>query len=207
MGTYGTKYLAILLCSALLLLTTCDQGLAPPVHPPEPIDFPVEPEGGNPTGLWVPDEVDPVTLVILDPTAIPVIVDSLAIETSLEGIFRFDIARSCSIHAFLNLIPSAYVLGSSEPITVTISDTLIGSGPFEINEDRALDIPLESRHFELDTLGFTVSGDRMDLITLPNIFNYLDIVEIPVYFVFHLTRTTGFHLEANVFRRRMGKNR
>ncbi len=207
MGITSIKKYLMTFLSVLVLQTACDKGLAPPENVPRVIDFPITPEGGNPAGSWIPDETNPVSLVIMDPTAIPFIVDSLNIDTALEGFFRFEISSICSVYAVLTLVPSAYVLGSTQPITVVINDTLSGTGTFEINDDRALALPLETQIFNLDTLGFTASANHMDLITLPNLFNYMDIVEIPVYFVFHLIRAPDQMRWTRLVHKKAEKNR
>ena len=63
-----------------------------------------------------------------------------------------------------------------------------GEGPYYILDDTILQTPIQSTMFQLDTLGFTSSTYTLDLISLPNVFSYLGIIDIPVYFVFHLEK-------------------
>ncbi|MFH1942345.1 MAG: hypothetical protein ABIL68_09595 [bacterium] len=180
--------------SFIFLITACNKGLTPPEQPLFTNGFPIQPQGGNPVGDWIPDPVNPVTLTILDESQIPAVVDSLIIDTELDGAFSFSVAGVCSVQALLTLKPSVYLLGTPIPFTITINDTISGKGPFRVAEDIILVLPVRSTHFNFDTLGFTASQNRIDLISLPNIFDYEGIIQIPVFFVFHLVLPTETQL-------------
>jgi hypothetical protein len=172
--------------SFVFLMTACNNGLTPPEQPPFTNDFPIQPQGGNPVGDWIPDPVNPVTVTILGDPQILALVDSLIIHTELNGIFSFSVAGICSVQALLTLTPLAYIPGAQDPFSITIDDTISGTGAYQVIEDKILQLPIKSTHFKLDTLGFTATQNRIDLISLPNIFRYEGNIQIPIFFVFHL---------------------
>ena len=173
-----------------ILLSACDKGLSPSENELIPLNFPQEPQGGNPIGNWSPSGTNPVMVTILDYEQIPDMVDSLIINTTLEGYFELEVANTCSIEVIMTLNPQVYLQGSSIPLTLSIADTISGNGPYRIIDDIILNLPVTSTSFQLDTLGFTAVQDSLDLISLPNMFNYQQIIEFPIYFVFHLTRSS-----------------
>ena len=181
------KTICLLLLSCFIVLA-CDKGLAPPEIDPISSEFPVMPLGGNPVGNWVPRPEDPVELTMIDDSQIPALVDSFIFDTELKGIFNFELANVCSVDAVLTLNPLVYLQGSTEPIPFTFPDTIRGSGAYYLIENNILQTPIESTNFNLDTLGFTSGLNSLELISLPNVFSYLGIIDIPIYFIFHLTR-------------------
>lgn len=175
---------------ALFVLTACDKGLAPPERLPKTISFPIAPEGGNPVGVWGPDTTNPVDVTIIDTSKIPKFIESLVIRSNLNGLFSFSIAGVCSVQAILTLNPIVYLKGAENPLVLTIADTLRGSGPYEVTDNRVLDLPVETSIFQLDTLGFTSHADSLKLISLPNTFPQEGFSDIRFFFVFHLVRST-----------------
>lgn len=175
-----TKFLIF----SVLLIAACNKGLTPY----ETIYFPITPEGGDPVGTWVPDTLNPVDVEILDEEIISFL-DSLVIDTELDGEFFLSYAGVCSVYALMTMNALAYLPGSTSPITHSIFDTIYGEGAYEVIDDVVLHLPIQSTNFQLDTLGFTARQNNLDLITLPNTFDYMGIMEIPLYFVFHLIRS------------------
>ena len=160
-----------------IFLFACDQGLTPPESSSDLSRFSVPPQGGNPVGFWVPDSINPVEVTILD--ELPV--DSMYLETQLDGFFSLAYNEVCSVRTVLNFTPKVFV--DTLALELQIADTVSGSGPYDVIDDQILHVPLQSTYFQLDTLGFTADGDRLDLISLPNTFKY--ILEIRLCFVFH----------------------
>jgi len=182
--------LAALLVLTLFVLTACDKGLAPPEAPPKTVSFPIAPEGGNPVGVWEPDTTNPVDVTIIDTSKIPLFIDSLVIKSNLNGLFSFSVAGVCSVQAVLTLNPIVYLPNVENPLVLTIADTLHGDGPYEVIDNRVLDLPIETSIFQLDTLGFTSRADSLELISLPNTFPQEGFSDIRFFFVFHLIRST-----------------
>jgi len=172
----------------VLLFAACDKGLFPPEIPRIALNFPITPEGGDPTGAWVPHTTNPVDVGILDEEILSYL-DSLVINTELSGEFFFSAAESCFVHAFMTMHALAYPQGITTPITYSIFDTIYGEGHYQVIDDVALHLPVKSTNFRLDTLGFTAHQNDLNFITLPNTFDYMGIMEIPLYFVFHLVRS------------------
>ena len=167
--------------SIFLFIFACDKGLTPPESSSNLSRFFVPPQGGNPVGFWVPDSINPVEVTILD--ELPV--DSLHLDTRLDGFFSLAYNEICSVRAVLNFTPKVFI--DTLALEFQIVDTVSGSGPYDIIDDQILHVPLRSAFFQLDTLGFTAERDRLDLITLPNTFKY--ILEIRLCFVFHFVRS------------------
>jgi len=167
--------------SILLFLLACNKGLTPPESASNLSRFSVPPQGGNPIGFWIPDSINPVEVTILD--ELPV--DSMHLETRLDGFFSLAYNEVCSVRTILNFTPKVFV--DTLALELQIADTVSGNGPYDVIDDQILHVPLQSTYFQLDTLGFTSDGDRLDLITLPNTFKY--ILEIRLCFVFHFIRS------------------
>ncbi|RKY53002.1 MAG: hypothetical protein DRP89_06820 [Candidatus Neomarinimicrobiota bacterium] len=182
--------LVVLLALTLFVVTSCDKGLAPPEAPSKTVSFPIVPEGGNPVGVWEPDTTNPVDVTIIDKDKIPSFIDSLIIESNLNGVFSFSIAGVCSLQAVLTINPIVYLPNVENPLVLTITDTLRGDGPYEVTDNRVLDLPVETSIFQLDTLGFTSRADSLTLISLPNTFPQEGFSDIRFFFVFHLIRST-----------------
>lgn len=182
--------LAALLALALFVVTACDKGLAPPEAPSQTINFPIAPEGGNPVGVWEPDTTNPVDVTIIDKGNLSVLIDSLVIKSDLTGIFSFSVTGVCSVQAVLTINPIVYLPNIENPLVLTIADTLRGTGPYEVIDNRVLDLPVETSIFQLDTLGFTSRADSLELISLPNTFPQEGFSDIRFFFVFHLIRST-----------------
>jgi len=72
----------------------------------------------------------------------------------------------------------------------TIYDTLQCNGSYDIVNETVLTMPLESAHFDLDTLGITADVNAMDLISPPIEFDYLGIMTVHLAFIFHLNRSS-----------------
>ena len=178
--------------SCLFVLAGCDKGLVPPEAQFFFLDFPIPLEGGDPVGVWSPDTTNPVEVTILDEEKIPAFVDSIRVDTQLDSaVFDFEVTGTCSVQAILSIRPTAYITGLP-PISIDpIVDTLRGKGPYEVIEDQILDLPLQTSVFNLDTLGFSSRQNTLDLVSLPNTFPYEGFDDIPFYFVFHLSRSTG----------------
>lgn len=187
---------SLIFTSALLgmLFSACDEGLSPYEVQPLTLEFPIEPLGGNPTGTWLPDSIDPILITILDASQIPAVVDSMRITSELDGSFSFEITGDCHVEALLTIKPTIYLIGSPNPLSLTLTDTIKGEGSFYLIEDRVLQTPIQSMNFDLDTLGFTNIQDNLELISPPTIFNYMGLVEIPVFLAFRLIRDTGSNL-------------
>jgi hypothetical protein len=169
------------------VLGGCDQGLTPPEQESLSIEFPVLPDGGNPVGYWTPDPVCPVDAIILK--ELPV--DSLGIHIGLNGDFEFYSDFRCNILAEMDLDITVYL--PIEPFVVsipTIYDTLRCDGPYDIVNETVLTMPLESAHFNLDTLGITADVNTMDLISPPIEFDYMGIMTVHLAFIFHLNRSS-----------------
>lgn len=167
----------------LLFLFACNKGLTPPDSTLILSRFYVSPQGGNPVGCWEPDSINPVEVTILD----DIEVDSFYLDAEVDGYFLFAYDEICSVKAVMSLKPEIYIDGEKIPLDVHVLDTITGTGPYDVLEDQILHAPLQSTNFKLDTLGFTSEQDRLELISLPNTFNY--IIEIKLYFVFHLVRS------------------
>jgi hypothetical protein len=170
-----------IILSILLFLFACNKGLTPPEGASNLSRFSIPPQGGNPVGFWIPDSVHPVEVTILD--ELPV--DSMHLETRLDGFFSLAYNEVCSVRTILNFKPKVFV--DTLALELQIADTVSGTGPYDVIDDQILHVPLQSTYFQLDTLGFTAEGDRLDLITLPNTFKY--ILEIRLCFVFHFIRS------------------
>ena len=184
------RTLKIFTAILIFTLSACDKGLSPPETVPSVIDFPITPQGGNPTGYWIPDSTIPVEVTILDEEKIPSFVDSLFLESNLSGVFSFEVSGSCSVNAVLTINPTVYLQGLPTPLVLSIVDTLQANGPYEVIDNRILCIPMNSSFFNLDTLGFTHQNDNLDLITLPNTFPDDAFSDIRFFFVFKLNRST-----------------
>jgi hypothetical protein len=180
----------IILILPLYFIIACDKGLFLPQDNRPSENGTQTQEGGNPLGFWLPDTISPVEITILDYETISELVDSLILETNLEGTFVFEEAEICSIFAILNINSLVYLLGATTPlIPPTIIDTLSGAGPYEIIDQTKLHLPIQSSQFKLDTLNYSVNNNRLDMISQKNIFNYMGIIEIPLYFNIHLIRS------------------
>jgi len=167
-----------------LILTACDKGLIPPDTPPVQINFPIPPEGGNPTGIWLPDATKPVEVTLLDEFP----VDSIIFDTELQGIFSFEVTGVCSINAIMTLVPNIYVLGQELGMNITLIDTLLGNGPYEFITDEALYLPIQSNILNVDTLGFTTHQAGLDFITLPTTYTWENSITLRFYCLIHLTQ-------------------
>jgi len=185
-----TKYRLILfLIMWLNLLLSCDKGLAPFLNQNNDHKIPSSQNGGNPVGFWVPDTLEPVEVTILDESKIPSMVDSLSLNSNLEGSFAFYPSTVCSVMAVMTIHPTVYMLGSTSPLHAqAVTDTIQGDGYYEIIGDSILCLPVQSNHFNIDTLYYTVTENDLMLLTQENTFNYMQLVEIPLYFTFHLMR-------------------
>jgi hypothetical protein len=178
------KILILLIWAGL----ACDKGLSPPEATSLLSDFPVEPEGGSPVGVWEPDSLHPVEATLLDMDKIAHLVDSLKMESTLEGFFSFDISEACSIHAVLTIKPYVYLKDLPAPLILEISDTLRADGPYSINDGKVLSIPLDYTTFDLDTLGITQKEDALNLISMVRYFPYEGFSELRYYLIIHLNR-------------------
>ena len=178
----------ILLIVTALVLVSCDKGLSPPEILPLSHQFPLEPLGVNPIGNWSPRERNPVDLTILDDSQIPDVLDSMRFEITLDGNFEFKNDGDCSVAALMTIDARVYLQEAQTPLQFTFPDSITGEGPYYILDDTILQTPIQSTMFQLDTLGFTSSTYTLDLISLPNVFSYLGIIDILVYFVFHLEK-------------------
>ena len=185
------RNLATCIILSIFVIAACDKGLSPTEIPEWLSTFPVPPEGGDPVGMWIPDTTSPVAVGILD-TSFVSLLDSLIIDTELAGQYVFSDAGVCSVHVLMTMNALAYIGGSPSPfITYTLYDTTQGKGAYQVIEDVALELPIQSTNFDFDTLGFTAYSDYLELITLPNVFHIEDFgVDIPLYFLFHLVRSS-----------------
>ena len=178
----------ILLIALTLVVASCDKGLFPPEVQPPSSQFPIVPLGINPVGEWVPQEQTPVDIVILDDSQIPAVVDSLDFQVALEGSFEFKNDGDCNVEALMTIDAQVYLQGSPTPLQFVFPDSITGEGPYYIIDDTILETPIQSTLFNLGVLGFTASAETLQLISLPNVFSYLGIIEIPIYFIFHLVK-------------------
>jgi len=170
----------ILACVVL----ACNQGLTPPPPSQVLVTFNPAPEGGNPVGYWVPDEMRAVDASLVD----DVDVDTVILDIGLDGLFAFETVERCSINAVMT-VNALVRLPGNPPIELripTFYDTLSGTGFYNILDDRVLLTPIQSSFFDLDTLGFTASAGKMMLITPAIPFNYMDIMTLDVALIFHL---------------------
>jgi hypothetical protein len=166
----------------LFFLFACNKGLTPPDSTFNLSRFSVFPQGGNPVGYWVPDTINPVEVTILDELPI----DSMQINGDLDGFFSFAYNEICSVNAVLNFRPVVYIDTAKIEIA-PIADTIVATGPFDIIEDKMMQLPVVTNDFDLDTLGFTSSQNTLDLISQNITFNL--IMEVRLYFIFHLVRS------------------
>jgi len=177
-----TSVIGLVLSS--ILLAACNKGLTPPDIQSTRIEFPILPEGGNPVGFWLPDTTRPVDVTLLDEFP----VDSIVFQSKLEGVFSLEVTGICSVNATIAFRPLIYNLGQVLELDIAITDTLLGMGPYEIIEDNALYLPVESNVLDFDTLGFTSQMNSLDLITLPAVFTFENTISLRFYSVIHLIR-------------------
>ena len=181
------RKIVLLVVLIFSILVGCDNGLTPPDYEPISVDFPVTPLGGNPMGFWEPDTTNPVDTIILE--ELPV--DSLNLDIEVEGIFSFKSDYQCSVLAEMDINLTVYL--PIEPYVVpipTIYDTLRCQGDYDVINGHVLALPMESIHFDLDTLGITADGNMLDLITPPMDFDYMGVMTVRLSFVFHLVRSS-----------------
>lgn len=182
------RVLLIVTAVTVLVIASCDKGLSPPAVPSLSNQFPVEPLGVNPVGQWTPRAQDPVDITILDDSQIPAVVDSMFFRVALDGGFEFTGDGDCRVAALMTIDAQVYLQDSPTPLQFTFPDSITGEGPYYIIDDTILETPIRSTLFNLDTLGFTSAADALQLISLPNVFSYLGIIEVPIYMIFHLAR-------------------
>ena len=190
-----------LMIISFLFLMTCHQGLAPLEILYSGFEFPIPPEGGDPVGVWIPDTTKPVHVALVDPDQLPMIVDSLILITELEkeGLFSFSNSGLCSIYAVLIIEPTVYLQGLPNPLVLSMNDTLIADGPYEIIDDKILSLSIETTISQLDTLGFTSHQNDLELISLPNTFPVPGFDNIQFYYVMYLTRSLNKTYNKNAF--------
>jgi len=181
------RYLVMGVIFSLFLLSGCDQGLTPPDLTPSLIEFPVMPEGGNPVGTWIPHATNPIEVILLDEFP----VDSVVFKSELNGIISLEITGICSVNAVVSFRPLIYNLGQVLEFDTTLTDTLWGNGPYDIIADNILLLPIESNVINFDTLGYTSQQSRLDLITLPTVFVFEDMISFRFFAIIHLTRQNG----------------
>ncbi|MDZ7373115.1 MAG: hypothetical protein ONB23_04010 [candidate division KSB1 bacterium] len=184
---------ALLVC---LLFLGCERGLSPtaPEKGLPTAHFPVQPLGGDFTGLWVPAREKPFRVGFVDSSQIVALVDSLVLETKLAGVFLFDPYGHYRIDAVLSITPKVYIGFFRQPLVLPpVPDTLKGEGTYLNFESNSMLVlkGLVTRSFRLDTLGYTVrfrpDGTRvLELVSLPNTFPYPGFEWIEFYFVFRL---------------------
>jgi len=138
-------------------------------------------------------------VAFVDSSQIAALVDSLILETELQGTFLFDPFGNYRIDATLSITPWVYVALFREPLVLeSVRDTLSGSGTFENFPESGTMVlhGLHTRSFRLDTLGYTVTfradGSReLQLVSLPNTFPYPGFEWIEFYFVFRLEESSA----------------
>jgi len=191
-GEMRTVVLVLCILSTGLLLWHCNKG----IHPTEAeapampgLNFPVPPEGGDPVGFWEPQPENPAEVHLVDPSQIAGLVDSLYLETHLEGHFDLRSDQTSDVEIYLSVTPHVYLPGASEPwIMPAIKDSIKATGPYQILEQKALVFDLPRSTFQLDTLGFSVQDSTLTLISLPNTFPYPGFSHVKFYFLFRLRR-------------------
>lgn len=167
----------------------CDKGLAPYLNQEKDHHAPSSQYGGDPTGFWIPDSLKPIEITLFDVSKIPSMVDSLILDSEMNGSYSFYPTSECSIMAVMSISPIVYMFGSTTPLHANaVIDTIKGNGTFHTIGDSILCLPVTSIHFDLDTLFYTVDENVLTLITKKNIFNYMQLIEIPVIFTFNLIR-------------------
>lgn len=152
------------------------------------MSFPIPPQGGDPTGYWVPASQNPVEVTIINPEDIPPVVDSLRLDSQLSGFFIINRNKTYNVKAQLGIIATAYISELSEPVVVPVYDTLDAEGMYRTIQDRVIIFDFGETTFELDTLGVTATYNSLSLISLPNSFYFFP--QIKFYLVFHLERET-----------------
>ncbi|MBN2031103.1 hypothetical protein JW824_12795 [bacterium] len=195
-----TKNKYMIFVGLILFVVSCHQGLAPLEMLYMNVDFPIPPEGGDPVGVWVPDTTKPVHVALLDPDQLPTIIDSLILDTELDknGLFLFSSSGLCSIYAVLKIEPIVYLQSLVNPLVLSMNDTLIADGPYEIIDDKILTLSIMTTFSQLDTLGFTSRQNDLELISLPNSFPVEGFDDIQFYYVMYLTRSIDQVLTKNV---------
>ena len=168
-----------------VLIFACNRGLTPPETPSQEIVFPVQPEGGNPIGVWLPDTSNTADVALLEEFP----VDSIVFNTDVDGLFSLELTGICSVYAVISIRPLIYEGGAPLPLNIVIQDTLIGNGSFELIQDEVLYLPVESTIFNFDTLGFSSRQSTLDLITLPTTYVYENLVTLQFYSILHLVRS------------------
>jgi len=182
------RWRTIFFCLFLLLIC-CNRGLQPTEEESLlPLTFPIPPQGGDPTGYWVPASQNPVEVTIINPEKIPSVVDSLRLDSQLSGFFIINRNKTYNIDAQLQVVATAYISIFPDPVIVPVCDTLRARGMYETIQDRVIIFDFGQTTFKLDTLGVTTTRDSLSLISLSNSFPLFP--EINFYFVFHLVRAT-----------------
>jgi hypothetical protein len=156
----------------------------------------VPPEGGNPVGIWEPDTLEPVYIELLDMEVIEDLVDSLHLESDIEGYFSFHVSETCSINAVLTVQPYVYLKGLPTPLVLEFVDTLKALGTYSVLDETVLILPMESGTFNLDTLGISQSGNRLELISLSNHFPYEGFTDVRYYMILKFNRLPETSQEA-----------
>jgi len=182
----------------LVSIIACNQGLTPPEEVTKPLPkFPIEPQGGDPTGTWIPHPDSALKVTVLNPEKLEGFgVDSLRIFTILKGSYVITGDRA-EINSTMTLVPFVWVSGQRQPIRISpISDTLRTTGAYRMLQGKVLVFDFRTRLFQLDTLGFTQQEGHLQLISMPNTFPasvlpYPGINEIEFYFRFNLIRSTS----------------
>lgn len=177
----GLAFVASIVC---ILSISCDQGLAPPELNEDSLDFPVELHGGNPVGLWVPDQNEPVEVFLYEEFP----VDSVVFVSEMEGTFNFEYTGHCSVDATLSIRPLIYNQGVELPLNIVISDTLFGMGRWEMIKEDVMGAPVESSVLNVDTLGFSAHQSTLDLVSLPTSFVFENTIHLDFYCIVHLVR-------------------
>jgi|Deesub1362B_J571_1020462.scaffolds.fasta_scaffold06818_3 hypothetical protein len=187
----------LLLFAGVLLLSSCNGGVAPLEQESESFhfEFPVPVHGGDPTGVWVPIPRNALEFRLADPEQIAGMVDTLILRTWLLCQITINPDSTFGFQALLRVKPVPIISGIALNIA-EISDTVLAHGHYRRPAPYVLIFPLETETFPLDTLGFSAGDDTLTLVTQVATFPYPGFDSVEYYMILRLRRARNGRIAA-----------
>lgn len=170
-----------------LIFAYCNKGLSPTgikSLPESEINFPIEVLGGNLMGAWQPIDDQALEAGLVNPEALSGMVDSLVLNSLLNGSVIFEQGNKMTFDSLLiQIYPDVYVGGVKIPISpfVEFIDTTI---TYEQPWKNVIIAPVKTMMLKIDTLGYTANEDSLELITKPSGFPGFEFAEYYLHFKF-----------------------
>ncbi len=165
----------------------CDKGA--PTKPEPKIEFPVKMSGGDPVGQW---RADSATIHLVDSSLLALMpslgVSAFTHEEQLRGTLTIRQDKSYSAACTLGVTASVWLTSQpTSPLVYVGGDTLVGSGVVARPLPNVLIFDFNRTNFRLDTLGYTATGNRLELVTLPSALPFMG-TSIAIYFMFYFSK-------------------